>query len=234
MIPKIIHYCWFGRNPKPRDVLEYIETWKKYLPEYEIKEWNETNFDYKRLRYTREAHIAKKFAFVSDVCRLQALYYEGGIYFDTDIEVIKPFTEFENLQSFIGYEVNELLGTGVIGSVPHMEWIKMMLDQYNDEHFIGYDGRYNLNPNTIRLTELLQKLPLHKYPSIYPLDVFCAKDWKTKEEYITEKTVSIHHYKSSWTICDVHPYEEFEQRLCSKLHLKNRHIIIRLCKKYFW
>ena len=89
MIPKIIHYCWFGGKPKPKETLEYIETWRKFFPDYEIKEWNESNFDYKAYRYTHEAYLVKKFAYVSDVCRLKALYDYGGIYFDTDVKVLE-------------------------------------------------------------------------------------------------------------------------------------------------
>lgn len=234
MIPKIIHYCWFGKKPKPVDVIKFIETWKKFLPDYKIKEWNESNFDYRKLRYTREAYISKKYAFVSDVCRLYALYNEGGIYFDTDIEVIKPFTKFENYSSFIGYEVDNLIGTGVIGSVPGIKWVGTLLNSYNGEHFIGYDGIMNYSPNTHRITNLFDTLSESDKPEIFPLDVFCAMHWKTKEQYVTENTVSIHHYKSSWVSSPTHKYDDFEQRLCNRLHFKNRHYIIRICKKLIW
>ena len=104
MIPKIIHYCWFGKNPKPSDVLEYIETWRKFLPDYEIKEWNESNFDIHCNRFVYEAYHIKKFAFVSDFCRLLALYNDGGIYLDTDVEMKKPFDKFLKHKAFVGYE----------------------------------------------------------------------------------------------------------------------------------
>lgn len=234
MIPKIIHYCWFGKQKKPNDVIQYIETWKRYLPNYIIKEWNESNYDYKKIRYTREAYRLKKYAFVSDVCRLYALYNEGGIYFDTDIEVIKPFTKFENYSSFIGYEVNDLIGTGVIGSMPRSKWIGMILDSYKNEHFIGYNGLMNFYPNTQRITDLLTSISDLDKPEIFPLDVFCAMHWKTKEEYVTENTVSIHHYKSSWVSSPTHKYDVFEQKICNKLKIRNRHLIIRFCKKMIW
>lgn len=104
MILKIIHYCWFGRKPKPADVLGYIETWKKSLPDYEIKEWNEDNFDISCNRFVYEAYNIKKFAFVSDYCRLQVLYTEGGIYLDTDVEVKGSFDLFLKHIAFVGYE----------------------------------------------------------------------------------------------------------------------------------
>lgn len=234
MIPKIIHYCWFSKNPKPNDVLFCIETWKKYLPDYQIKEWNEKNFDYKKNKYTKEAYISKKYAFVSDVCRLHALYNEGGLYFDTDIEVIKSFRQFEDLSSFVGYEVDNLIGTGVIGALPHTEWIGIMLQSYENECFIRNDGSFNLNPNTQRLTKLYDTLPSNLRPNLFPMDVFCASHWKTKEKFVTENTVSIHHYKSSWVKTNTHKYEVFENKICSKMHLKNRHILIRFFKKFVW
>lgn len=115
MIPKIIHYCWFGRKPKPQKVLEYIETWKKFFPDFEMKEWNEDNFDVNMMPYTKEAYYAKKYAFVSDVARLYALVHEGGIYFDTDIRVVKRFSdELLNSHGFLGFEHDVLITTGVM------------------------------------------------------------------------------------------------------------------------
>ena len=106
MIPKIIHYCWFGGNPKPQKVLECIETWKKYLPDFKIMEWNESNFDYRKIKYTREAYAVKKYAFVSDVARLYALYEFGGVYFDTDICAVKKIDKAQNA-TFISISIIE-------------------------------------------------------------------------------------------------------------------------------
>lgn len=104
MIPKIIHYCWFGRKEKPQQVVRFIEGWKQKLPNYTIKEWNEDNFDVNSCDFTREAYIHKKYAFVSDVARLYALFVEGGIYMDTDVEVIKSFDDLLHESFLIGYE----------------------------------------------------------------------------------------------------------------------------------
>ena len=100
MIPKIIHYCWFGRGQMPELALKCLESWKKYCPDYEIKEWNEDNFDLETYPYAREAYENRKFAFVTDVVRLYALYHEGGIYMDTDVEVLKPLDRFLNDPAF--------------------------------------------------------------------------------------------------------------------------------------
>lgn len=128
MIPKIIHYCWFGRKEKPLSVLKYIETWKRHFPDYDIKEWNENNFDVYQLSFTKEAYFAKKYAFVSDVCRLYALYTEGGIYFDTDIIALKRFPEdILSHKAFAGFEHEIYIGTGIIGSEKNNVIIKQLL-----------------------------------------------------------------------------------------------------------
>ena len=106
MIPKIIHYCWFGGNPLPEDAKKYIESWRKYCPGYEIKEWNESNFDINCCDYVREAYEAKKWAFVSDYARFYILYQYGGLYFDTDVEMIRPLFSILQKGSFMGMEVN--------------------------------------------------------------------------------------------------------------------------------
>lgn len=232
MIPKKIHYCWFGGKPKPQEVLDYIKTWEKFFPDYEIIEWNESNFDYKAYRYTYEAYMVKKFAYVSDVCRLKALYDYGGIYFDTDIEVVNDFGNFINDFSFVGYEVENLIGTGVIGAQRHCSWIKKFLNTYRNSDFIQENGSYNLVPNTIRLTDLLKALPDEEKPCIYPLDVFCAKNWHTHQLYCTERTVSIHHYKASWknNKRDVIFIARAENKICRILKVKNLHLLSRFYK----
>ena len=105
MIPKIIHYCWFGRKPLPPLAVKCIESWKKYLPDYTIKEWNEDNFDINIVPYTREAYEVGKYAFVSDYARFYILYHHGGLYFDTDVEVIRPMDDLVGRGAFLAWDV---------------------------------------------------------------------------------------------------------------------------------
>lgn len=200
MIPKVIHFCWFGGSDIPDDILSYIATWRKQLPDYQIKKWDETNFPYECWDYTKEAYMTKKYAFVSDVCRLYALYHEGGIYLDTDVEVIKSFDPFLNNKSFIGLEPLDYVGTAVIGAECGCQWIKEALALYKNEKFILKNGNLNIWPNVQRLTKFLKIIPDKIVtPIIFPIDYFCANDWQTHEIKKTINTVCIHHYGSSWT-----------------------------------
>lgn len=198
MIPKIIHYCWFGEGEKPEQVIEYITLWKQKNPNYDIKEWNESNFDYQHWKFCREAYQVKKFAFVSDVCRLYALLTEGGIYLDTDIEMIKNFDPFLSDKSFIGEERDHTIGSGCIGAEKGTSWVKDFLETYKTREFINYKGRLLDYPNTMYLTDFLKKYK--QKPKIYPIDFFCAKDYETKEVFITENTVCVHQYAASWFV----------------------------------
>lgn len=207
MIPKIIHYCWFGRKEKPLSVLKYIETWKRHFPDYDIKEWNENNFDVYQLSFTKEAYFAKKYAFVSDVCRLYALYTEGGIYFDTDIIVLKRFPEdILSHKAFAGFEHEIYIGTGIIGSEKNNVIIKQFLSLYNDMHFFR-KFRFNLSPNVILFTKILVEHGLKRDNSyqdlneitIYPQNIFCCKDCRTKEYYNNSDSLSIHDFSGLWT-----------------------------------
>ncbi len=200
MIPKIIHYCWFGRNPKPQKVIEYIETWKKFCPDYEIKEWNEDNFDVNMMPYTSEAYKVKKYAFVSDVCRLYALLHDGGIYLDTDIRLLKSFDDYLQYDSFLSKEAPFKVSTAVIGSVSSCVWLKTFYDSYRGKHFITKKGYLNDLENTAILTQLLNKL----YPNyenelkIFGIDVFCGKLYSKKQYVITKNTVAVHEFSGSW------------------------------------
>lgn len=207
MIPKVIHYCWFGRNPKPKDVLDYIETWKKHNPDYEIKEWNEDNFDIHCCKYVWEAYNVKKYAFVSDYARLYALYTEGGIYLDTDVEVRKSFDSLLVNQSFVGWEDN-FLGTGILAACKKQKWVKDILDTYDGEPFIWWSGKLNNHPNPYRLNDVLKNYGLqmtHAYDvlkddiAIYPIDILCANNHEKNEYVITDRTISIHHYSGTWS-----------------------------------
>ena len=127
MIPKIIHYCWFGSNKKPRKVRKCIAIWKKLLPDYEFIEWNEDNFDINMIEYAKEAYNEKKYAFVSDVARLYALLQFGGIYMDTDVELLKPLDSFLNHRAFCGFESENFLSTAMIGADKGSEWINFII-----------------------------------------------------------------------------------------------------------
>lgn len=200
MIPKVIHYCWFGRNPKPQKVLGYIESWKRHCPDYEIKEWNEDNFDVNMMPYTREAYKMKKFAFVSDVCRMFVLANYGGIYLDTDVEIVKSFDSLLSLHSFLGKEMPFKLSTAVIGVEANAEWVKAFLATYKTKHFIWSTGKLNVLENTALLTSFFNQ----HYPryfegiSIFEIDYFSAKLYSTNDYCITDNTYSVHHFSGSW------------------------------------
>lgn len=209
-IPKIIHYCWFGRNPLPAKAKKCIDSWKVYLPDYEIKEWNEDNFDVNQISYTSQAYQAKKYAFVSDYARFWILYKYGGLYFDTDVEVIKPFDDVVSEGAFIGIENEGIVecapGLG-LGCSPGLLFYKEMLELYETLNFINADGTYNLTTIVKYTTDQLKKYGLSDEPGIqkeiagmtvYPKDYFNPIDYKTGKLLITENTHSIHHYMASW------------------------------------
>lgn len=204
MIPKIIHYCWFGNNPKDETTLKFIEGWKKFLPDYQIKEWTDADLSKINNKYVEEAYKSKKWAFVSDYVRLYALYNEGGIYFDTDVEVRKSFDEFLDLDFFIGselYKKNKQIGTAVIGSKKHSNSIKKLLDIYNNISFIKENGELDCLPNTRRLITPLKELGFSEVYTdsspiylddkniIYPVQYFSKK---------SPLSYAIHHFTASW------------------------------------
>ncbi|MDY2860668.1 MAG: glycosyltransferase [Candidatus Cryptobacteroides sp.] len=211
MIPKIIHYCWFGGKPLPKSAEKCIASWKKYLPDYEIKRWDESNFDVNAIPYTREAYAACKFAFVSDYARFWILYHYGGVYFDTDVEVIRPIDDIINRGGFLGVESNRngiytvnpglgfaaTQGTAVIGE---------MVNLYSTFHFINTDGASDLKNIVEITTDYLSSKGLQNTDeiqdccgfTIYPKDYFCPIDYDTRELKITENTRTIHHYAESW------------------------------------
>lgn len=201
MIPKIIHYCWFGRKEKPKEVIENIANWKKKNPDFIIKEWNEDNFDYKSLAFTREAYAVGKYAFVSDVARLYALHQEGGIYLDTDVRVLKSFEPYLCNHSFVGKESLFLVSTAVIGAEKGTIWMKEFLDKYSKRHFIMKNGKFDNQVNTLSLSFFFNvnyTLWMDGKLSIYDADVFSAKLYADKQYIISDRTVSVHEFSSSW------------------------------------
>ena len=188
MIPKIIHYCWFGKKSKPTKTEEYISSWKKYCPDYEIREWNESNFDINENAYCREAYEAQKWAFVTDYVRLKVLYEYGGIYMDTDVEVVKNLDSLCVYDAVSGYESNTSISTGTMVSCQHNEWIGMLLDSYVDRHFIQKNGNMDTTTNVKTITSLTSEkyhLKLNGELTFFgnnmvilPFDYLCAKSWK--------------------------------------------------------
>ncbi|MDE7472193.1 MAG: glycosyl transferase [Muribaculaceae bacterium] len=198
MIPKIIHYCWFGGKEKPAEFHKWYKTWQSLLPDYKFMEWNEQNFDINYSNYSREAYLTHNYAHVSDVCRVYALYEYGGVYLDTDVEVIKSFDDFLPLEAFLGVE-HEFLGTGVMGSAPRQKWLEAFLGYYKNRHFINLWGHTVRTPNTKILTKtVLPEISIIDYPTIFPHDYFSGMIWETKEIIKTENTVSVHHFAASW------------------------------------
>ena len=208
MIPKKIHYFWFGPNQKSNQILEYIESWKKYLPDYEIIEWSEKNFDINCCQYVREAYEAKKYAFVSDYARLYVLYNYGGIYFDTDIEVCKSFEHFlVDRKMVLGSEDQHYVLTAFIASEPGMSCIKELLQEYEKKTFLKQNGKYDTLPNPVLVTRILIKNGLvangkkqffQPECEIFPYDVFSAFNIARQKLEITENTVCIHHCMGTW------------------------------------
>ncbi len=209
MIPKIIHYCWFGGNPLPESAKYCIESWKKYCPDYEIKEWNETNFDVSCCDYVREAYEAKKWAFVSDYARFQILYENGGVYFDTDVEIIRPIDKIVAKGSFMGLERYEPIyvapGLGMAAS-SKCALYKEILDFYKIRHFKTDNGTIDTTTVVVYVTDILKKYGLKNINAvqkvagiyIYPVEYFCPKDIDTMELNITTNTYTIHHFDGSW------------------------------------
>ncbi len=214
MIPKVIHYCWFGRNPLPPLAVKCIESWKRYLPDYEIKEWNEDNFDVGIIPYTREAYEARKYAFVSDYARFYILYHHGGLYFDTDVEVIRPMDDIVARGAFMGYENEAKPGATApavapglgLGCNPGLGLYAEILGLYAGLHFLRPDGGLNLRTVVEYTTELLAAKGLRTVNEvqcvadvwIYPKEYFCPMDYRTHVLEITANTRSIHHYAASW------------------------------------
>lgn len=208
LIPRIIHYCWFGNKEKPKEVLKYIESWKKNLPDFEIIEWNESNFPVNDLAYTAEAYKMKKYAFVSDVARLYALNEYGGVYFDTDIEVIKDFSSYLDAEIVLASESEKLLMTGFMAGTKDNDVWKSLLKEYENRKFILDGGKNNCVANTVYLTEYMKSKGLEAGKlrqtldggniEIYPNTVFGAFNADTSEFEMNDETVLVHHCMATW------------------------------------
>lgn len=206
MIPKKIHYCWFGRGQKPELAKRCIASWKKYCPDYEIKEWNEDNFDLDLYPYVREAYDNRKFAFVTDVVRLYALLKEGGIYMDTDVEVLKPLDSLCKYDAVSGFETESRIPTGLMACRDSHPLFQEFLNEYIGLHFLGKDGSMDLTTNVTRITNICFRhgfVPNGKLQTVagftlLPQDYLCPKDVYTKKIHLTDNSICIHHFDGSW------------------------------------
>lgn len=206
MIAKKIHYCWFGGNPLPELAQKCIASWEKYCPDYEIVEWNETNFDINCCDYVREAYEAKKWAFVSDVARLYALVNHGGIYMDTDVEVLRPLDDLLKYEAVSGFEAKDRIPTGLMACREGQPLFVELLHEYDDAHFVKEGGTYDTTTNVTRITNICLKYGLRLDNTmqtvngftLLPYDYLCPKNFETKVLTLTENTLVIHHFDGSW------------------------------------
>ena len=208
-IPKVLHYIWVGGKPKPQQIVDYLNSWKKVCPDYEIVEWNESNLDIDSVPFAKEAYKNKKWAFVTDYFRLWILYNYGGIYMDTDVELVKPLDEYLCHHGFSGFENDVLIPTAVMGAEKGNRYIKWLLDYYDGKHFENPDGSLDTMTN-VRVISAMTKVKFdialnNTYQEIddgnfvyYPHDYFCPKDYVTQKINSTENTHAIHHFTGTW------------------------------------
>lgn len=209
-VPKVVHYCWFGGKPLPKSAQKCIASWRKYLPDCEIREWNESNFDVNAIPYTREAYERGKYAFVSDYARFYVLYRHGGLYFDTDVEVIRPMDDIVARGAFMGIE-QSVESTGVnpglgLAAEEGMEIYKTILDYYATLHFVDEQGVQFPGTVVKHTTDVLNRYGFVAENrvqevagvTIYPNDWFNPLDDATGRLTVTDNTRSIHHYSKTW------------------------------------
>lgn len=206
MIPKIIHYCWFSKELSPV-AIKCIDSWHKYMPDYQYKLWNLDNFDINSNLYAKQAFEVGKYAFAADYVRLYALYTEGGIYLDCDVEVFKPFDDLLSLKAFAGFEgskYNPVMGA-LFASEAGGAWVKEQLSMYDDRAFIREDGTFDMTTNTQIITSRMVedgfvqngKLQQYKDLTVFPVDYFCPR--QTTGEYIrTSNTYCDHLGCGAW------------------------------------
>ncbi len=233
MIPKIIHYCWFGRGKKPKLADRCIASWQKYCPDYEIIEWNEDNFDVHLNDYTKFTYEHGKYAYLSDYVRLWAVEQYGGIYFDTDVELVKSLEDYRKYEAYFGFESNEFINSGIgFGGVAHSVAVQTMLQQYEKRSYKMLESeylKYNVltgspKMNTYALTAygLVQDGSRQKVldAEILPVEYLCPFDDLTGELYITDHTLSIHWYSKSANS----KFAAFKSRFSRRLHRAVKHL----------
>jgi hypothetical protein len=209
-VPKVVHYCWFGGHSKPKAVLAMLESWRRILPSYSFVEWNEGNFDVSAWRYAKEAHRVRKYPFVSDVARMHALATQGGVYLDTDVEVLRPFDPLLNGDTVLGFEEFNFVATSTLVAAPGSGLMERILDSYRGRCFIREDGKLDLTTNVELLTRTLLGLGLrrdgteqvlHLGPErIRVLDQqkFSPVDYPNRIDKRDTTTFAVHYFGQSW------------------------------------
>lgn len=239
MIPKKIHYCWFGRNPKPPLAEKCIASWNRYCGDYEIIEWNEDNYDLSQAPlYVRQAYEAKKWAFVTDYVRLQVVYEQGGIYLDTDVELKKNLDELLGYQAYFGFESGKHIATGLgFGAVQGCCILKELMEQYSDISFYKDDGSYDTTPCPNRNTEVFLEHGLIQDDSkqlldgdilILPTVYLSPYDFLSLDMKRSKDTVSIHWYGASWQSTEEKRWTEDERKRVKK----EKRILFLLTMRY--
>lgn len=232
MIPKVIHYCWFGGKNKPKLIKDCISSWKLHLPDYEIKEWNEFNSDLTP-SFVQDAYQLKKWAFVADFIRLEVLYENGGIYLDTDMMLLKNFDDFLNSKGFIGVENRTSISCGVIGAEIHHPFIKKCLDYYSVINLTGstdlrtiliplivtktFREEYNFHGNFDDIL-ILRNLTVYPKDYFYPFPFKNASDLVNYKDYIKPNTYAVHLWNASWLVHSASYY--FKRREYNKFVFK--------------
>lgn len=223
-IPKIIHYCWFGGNPLSNEAKKCIESWKKICPDYEIREWNEKNFDINSVTYVREAYNNKKWAFVADYVRLYAIVNYGGIYMDTDVETIKKFDDMLINDAFAGFEDENNISTGILACKKDFPIFKEFLNYYKNRKFVLKNGALDMTTNVKIITDICLRygfIPNNSMQNInnliiYPKEYFCPKDYKTGFINLTDNTYTIHYFSGSWLPPKEQKYLRLQEKLAKR------------------
>ena len=236
MIPKIIHYCWFGGNPLPKLAKKCIKSWKKFCHDYQIIEWNESNYDISSAPlYVRQAYAAKKWAFVTDYVRLQVVYENGGIYLDTDVEIIKPIDDLLKYDAYFGFE-SKYINTGLgFGAVKNNELLHSIMQDYYNIVFIKDDNTYDTLPCPQRNSHILKEYGFNldgttqiiKNTAVFSSEYFCPRAWNNTKIVLTKNTYTIHHFTASWR---TKKDKKIEKKQIKKIkqHRRIKMIIIKL------
>ena len=242
-IPKVIHYCWFGKGEMPKLAKKCIKSWKKYCPDYKIICHTEEDFDFSQNRYVREAYEVGKWAFVSDYARLKIIFEEGGIYLDTDVELIKPIDDLLATKGFMGFDEKGIVATGLgFGAERGNKIVAEFLKDYDDIPFVLEDGSFDLTPCPDRNTEALKRLGMdtdNKNQTFMdmvflPDEYLCPMDYYTGKKTITKNTYSIHHYSASWTSSVTKRTTRIKRIIGLKMYNKLYGKFLHKCKWLEW